>query len=303
MTLQLTGLVAATHSPFNKDGSLLLESVAKQAEMLLQDQVQFAFITGTTGESSSLTVEERLALTQRWCEVTRGTKLQIVVHVGANSLHDAATLAAAAQTHGAVAIAALAPSYFKPKSVTELIQCCQQITHAAPNLPFYFYDIPVLTGVNLSMVELLERSASELPTLRGIKFTNPDQFNYQRCLHACDGRYDIPWGIDEALLAALALGAKGGVGSTYNFAAPLYHRLMSAFAAGDLNTARQLQYYSVQLVATLVKYGYMSAAKELMNQLGVQVGPARLPNSNLTESQRPELRRDLEQIGFWDWGR
>ncbi len=65
MTLQLTGLVAATHSPFTKQGDLLIDSVAKQAEMLLQDQVHFAFITGTTGESSSLTVEERLALTQR----------------------------------------------------------------------------------------------------------------------------------------------------------------------------------------------------------------------------------------------
>src|SRR5712675_1058537 len=105
---------------------------------------------------------------------------------------------------------------------------------------------------------------------------------YQSCLHAEGGRFDIPWGTDEYLLAALAVGATGAVGSTYNFAAPLYHRLMAAFARGDLAAARAEQYRSVQLVGVLIEFGFLAASKAVMGLLGIDVGPARLPHANLT---------------------
>src|SRR6188474_1653263 len=116
----LHGLVAATHTPFHADGALNLAAVEKQAAHLLNDGVVNVFIGGTTGESSSLTLEERHALAQRWCEVTRGTALRVIVHVGSNCLTDARALAAQAQQLGAVAIAALAPSYFKPHTLDVL---------------------------------------------------------------------------------------------------------------------------------------------------------------------------------------
>ena len=78
----LHGLVAATHTPFRADGSLNLAIVEKQAVHLLAGGVKFAFIGGTTGECSSLTVEERQLLTTRWTEVARGTELKVIVHVG-----------------------------------------------------------------------------------------------------------------------------------------------------------------------------------------------------------------------------
>src|SRR5262249_51432209 len=146
---------------------------------------------------------------------------------------DARALAAQAQSLGAAAIAALAPSYFKPKSLDTLVACCGEIAGAAPSLPFYFYDIPALTGVHFPMPEFLAVAPERVPTLAGIKFTNADLMAYQRCLHVQGGRFDIPWGVDEYLLAALALGAVGGVGSSFNFAAPLYHRMLAAFAQGD----------------------------------------------------------------------
>ncbi len=74
---------------------------------------------------------------------------------------------------------------------------------------------------------------------------------YQQCLHTHEQRFDIPWGVDEYLLAALALDAKGAVGSSYNFAAPLYLRLIRAFQAGDLVLARTEQFKSVQLIELL----------------------------------------------------
>jgi N-acetylneuraminate lyase len=158
-----------------------------------------------------------------------------------------------------------------------------------------------LTGVHLSMPDFLSVAQGRIPTLAGLKFTNPDLMSYQKCLQAEDGRFDILWGVDEYLLAALSLGAKGGVGSSYNFAAPIYLRMIEAFKTGDLVTARMEQYRSVQLIELLASYGYMGAAKAVMGFLGVDVGPARLPNSNLTPEQTNDLRTALETLGFFDW--
>ncbi len=281
MNLKLQGLVAATHTPFHADGALHLAVVERQAEHLLRDGVRAAFVGGTTGECHSLTVEERLALAGRWAEVIRGTELRLVVHVGSNCLADARKLASQAQSLGVTAIAALAPSYFKPGSVDALIACCAEIASAAPDLPFYFYDIPSMTGVRLPMPEFLAKAPDRIPTLAGLKFTNPDLMDFQTCLRAGEGRFDILWGVDEYLLAALALGAEGAVGSTYNFAAPIYHRLTEAFRRGDLATARTEQFTSVQLVKLLSGYGYMAAARAVMEILGVDVGPPRLPHAKL----------------------
>lgn len=303
MISKLHGLVAATHTPFGDDGRLDLASVERQAEHLLRDGVSAVFVGGTTGECSSLTVDERLALARRWGDVVRGTGLGLVVHVGSNCLADARALAADAASVGADAISALSPCYFKPPDPETLVACCREVAAAAPGLPFYYYDIPGLTGVRFPMPEFLGLASESIPTLAGIKFTNPDLFAYQLCLNAGDGRFDIPWGVDEYLLAALALGASGAVGSSYNFAAPVYRRTMAAFASGDLATARAEQFRSAQVIRLLAGFGYLAAARAVMGFLGVDVGPPRLPNPSLAPGRVGELRADLERLGFFDWVR
>lgn len=303
MTLPLHGLVAATHTPFHADGRLNLGAVEQQAAHLQRNGVDTVFIGGSTGEGHSLSVAERLALAGRWSEVVRGAALRLVVHVGSNCLADARTLAAQAQALGAAAISALSPSYFRPRSLDVLVACCAEIAGAAPAVPFYFYDIPALTGVQFPMPEFLAVAAGRIPTLAGIKFTNADLMAYQQCLRAGEGRFDIPWGVDESLLAALGLGASGAVGSSYNFAAPLYRRLLIAFSMGDLAAARAEQYRAVQLIALLSGFGYLAAAKAVMGLLGVEVGPVRLPNAGLAPDHHNRLREGLEVLGFFDWVR
>lgn len=301
MNFRLTGLVTATHTPFHEDGRLWLEAVDRQAEHLIQNGARAAFIGGTTGESHSLTVDERLQLAERWLAVTRGTSLGVVVHVGANCLVDARTLARQAQSLGATALSALSPSYFKPNSVESLVACVAQIAEAAPDLPFYFYDIPSMTGVSLSIPGFLAQAVDRIPNLVGVKFTNPDLIAFQKCLHAGEGRFDMLWGMDECLLGALAMGARGTVGSTYNFAAPIYHRLFAAFDKGDLATARLEQYRSVRLVDVVAEAGYMASARAVMGLLGVPVGPPRLPHGRLDAAGIESLRSKLETLGFFDW--
>jgi N-acetylneuraminate lyase len=301
MTQKLLGLIAATHTPFHADGSLNLDAVEKQAEHLLRVGVKGVFVAGSTGESSSLTVEERMSLTRRWCEVARNTHQQVVIHVGSNCLADARTIAAHAQKEGVAAIAALSPSYFKPATVEALVGCCAEVASAAPGTPFYFYDIPVLTNVNLPAPRFLELAPAKIPMLAGLKFTNPDLMNFQKCLHADGGRFDVLFGMDEILLAAVALGARGAVGSTYNFGAPIYHRVLSAFEKGDLATARAEQFRAVQMIEKIVAFGFIGATKAVMSMLGVDVGPGRLPNVSLTREQHNQLLESLSKLGFFEW--
>ena len=300
-TIKLTGLIVAPHTPFAADGALNLAIVEKQAAHFLCNGIATVFIGGSTGESQSLSLEERRQLAQRWAAVVRGTPLRLVIHVGSNCLGDARLLAAQAAQLGAQAIAAFAPSYFKPRNVETLIACCAEIAAAAPAMPFYYYDIPALTGVSLPMADFLMRGAERIPTLAGLKFTNGDLMAYQFCLRAAGGVFDVPYGYDEFMLGALALGARGAVGSGFNFAGPVYQRLLAAFQRGDLTAARVEQFRGVQLIQLLASYGYMGAAKAVMGMLGVDVGPARLPNENLTPEQVVKLRAELEKLGFFEW--
>jgi N-acetylneuraminate lyase len=292
----LVGLVPAVLTPFDPTGGLNLAAVERQAELALRDGVSAVFVGGTTGEFASLTVEERQALARRWAEVARGTPLRVVVHVGANCLADAKALAEQAERLRAAAIATVAPGYFKPKTAAVLAECCAAIAAAAPGTPFYYYDIPSMTGVTLPVVEGGRAVAERVPTFAGVKFSNPDMTAFQHLLRLDGGRLDVLWGTDEYLLAALALGAEGAVGSTYNFAAPLFHRMIAAFRSGDLAAARAEQFRAVELITLLARYGYFAAAKEVMRLRGVGLGPVRLPNANLTEKDAAGLRGELETL-------
>jgi N-acetylneuraminate lyase len=298
---RIQGLVAATHTPFHADGSINLSVVEKQAAHLQHTGVSHAFIGGTTGECSSLMLEERRALAVRWFEVTRGAALKVIVHVGSNCLADSRILTAQAQELGAVAVSAFAPCYFKPNNVATLVDSMAQIASTAPELPFYYYEIPTMTGIALSPSEFLAQAADRIPNLAGIKFTSSNLMEYQLCRSSHDGSFDIPFGFDEMMLGALALGATGAVGSSFNFAAPIYNRLIAAHQRGDLVAAREEQMRSVRTIQKLAARGYMGAAKAVMKMLGVDVGPPRLPCVALNSNQTDALRSELEAMGFFEW--
>ena len=106
MTFKLHGLVAATHTPFDSNGDLNLAAVEAQAAYLARHRVGTAFIGGSTGESHSLSFQERIELTERWARVAPSHGLQVVVHVGSNCLRDARALAIHAESMGAAAVSA-----------------------------------------------------------------------------------------------------------------------------------------------------------------------------------------------------
>jgi N-acetylneuraminate lyase len=288
----LTGLIPACHTPFARDGRLDLAVVPRQAELFREAGIRAVFLAGTTGEWASLTLDERKALCDRWMEVA-GDAMQIAVHVGHNCLADAIALTDHARQAGAAAVAAVAPSYFKPATVQDLIEFCIPIAAEAEPLPFYFYDIPGMTNVRLPMSEFLHEARFRIPNLRGLKFSHADLVELQGCVHVDDGAFDVLFGCDEALLAGLCLGVRGAVGGTYNFAAPHFQRLIRAFESGDVAAARAAQFQAMEMIKTLGRFGFSAASKAVMALLGVDCGPVRPPLRNLAAAQVAELAEAL----------
>lgn len=300
--MKLHELVVAVHSPFHTDGSLAPEVVPLQAAFTARQGSKTVFITGSTGESHSLTTAEKIHLYDAWADAAPDHDLRVIAHVGSNCLQDCQRLARHAEEHGFAAISALAPSYFKPAGIDGIIDWCAAIASAAPTTPFYYYDIPALTHFNQPMERFLTKATAAVPTLAGIKFTNPDLVSYRRALDVAGDQLDLPWGVDEMLLAALATGAKGGVGSTYNWSPALYRALSDAFLAGHLDEARRLQSVSIAMIDAIAATGFLGTAKALMTHLGVPVGPARQPLGNPTSANVSQLIQSLNDLGFADWG-
>jgi N-acetylneuraminate lyase len=293
---KIKGLVAAPFTPFHADGALHPEQIPAYVQWLQQNSVTGAFICGTTGEGMSLTVEERCEVAEQWVNHAPAS-LQVIVHVGHNSLDDARRLAAHAAAIGASAVASMPPSFFKPSGVAGAVRWCRELAAMAPQLPFYYYHIPSLSGVPLPMVEFLAAATDSIANFAGIKFTHENVDEYHRCVEYAGGAYDILFGRDELLLSGLRAGALGAVGSTYNFAAPLFLRLVDCFSRGDRVIAEAYQRQAVSMIEACVQGPWhpLAAQKWLMAEIGLDCGPPRLPISALSPDQQVELSNRLRE--------
>src|SRR3989304_656248 len=157
MKEHFAGLIAAPHTAMHADGSLNLGMIEKQDQCLINNGVSGAFVCGSTGEGISLSTSERVQVVERWKDVVGGT-LPIIVQVGHHSLAEAKALAEHAQNKvGARAIASLAPSYFKPRRLEDLISFCAEV--AAP----LFHDIiRAFEAGDMSGAQAGQRRAREL---------------------------------------------------------------------------------------------------------------------------------------------
>ena len=300
-TNKTKGLIAAPFTPMLADYSINLDIIEDYANRLHLDGVVGAFICGTTGEAMSLSVDERLQIAERWM-LKAPKELRVVVHVGHTALIECQRLAAHAQSIGADSFACMAPFFFKPNSAENLVQWCEQVAAAAPELPFYYYHIPSMTGVSIPVFDFLKIAADRIPNLVGVKFTYEDLEDFKRCLDFDDGRFDLLFGRDELLLRALAVGARGAVGSTYNFATPIYQKVFEAFAEGDQQSSENSQALAIKMIDTLIAGGPSPIAtfKWFMKRVGVDCGPARLPLQNPTAEQIDKLENKLKAIGIYD---
>lgn len=292
------GLVAAPFTPMDKEGNLNPDLIGSYYSLLEKNKVSGAFINGSTGEGVSMTQKEKQINASYWSKCLNDNgKVRVINLVGGTSYQECIENAIHSSELGLSAIAVVAPYYFKP-NVSALADFVAKIGEAVPSMPVYYYHIPVLTGVNVSIASFLPLVSKALPNFAGIKFTHEDFMDFLTCVNYEGGRYDLLWGRDECLLAALATGARGGVGSTYNYAAPLYNELISLYNDGRIEESRDLQQVSIRIVELLGKYGGISVGKAFMKYIGLDCGKFRLPIINMSDDTYKAFSDDVKALNI-----
>jgi len=261
---------AAALAPYDDAGRVDVSRVPEQAEHLRAIGVSGAFVNGTTGEFPLLTIEERVEILEAWTRA-RPDGFSIGVQVGGLPIEPTRELAAHAAGLGVDLISSVAPYYGQAPTVAHTIRWLAEVADAAGATPFCFYQIPSMTGSTQRPSEILTAAKAEIPTLDAVKYTDEDLMELDAIQRA---RPDVRifFGRDELLPAALATGAESAIGSLYNGLAPLAHAAVDAFDSGDVQRAHALHKPFRDIARVATGPGFV---KELMNELGPDVGPAR----------------------------
>jgi len=292
-------LIAAPFTPLLPDGSVHYDSLAEYAAHLSSSGVAGVFIGGTSGEGMSLTREERMQLAETWLAAA-GRSLSVIVHVGHASLAEARLLAAHAASIGAHGIASIGSVFFEPTSPEAWVDSCRAMADSAPGTPFYYYHMPSMSRIRTKASSLLPLMIQAIPSFAGIKFTHEDLEDYSECLRLAGGKYEIFFGRDELLLTGLSLGAKSAVGSTYNFAAPLYHKTARLHSLGRTAEAEEWQALCTTAISIMIRRGGLNAIRSTMKLCGFDCGPMRLPLRAPDERATAALRDELQGIAFFE---
>ncbi len=295
---RLSGMIAATFTPMKENGDINYNEINPYADLIAQSPIEGVFVNGTTGEFSSLTVNERKLILEAWIKAAAG-RFKVICHVGSNCQRDSMELTAHAAASGAYGIGCIAPSFFKPATVDDLISFFAPIAAQAPNHPFYYYNMPSMTGVNLPVDKFLITGRKSIPNLAGTKFTHNNMMEMGACITLDNGSFEVLHGYDEILVSGIAMGAKAGVGSTYNYIPDVYDGIFKAMEENDVEKARELQLKSIKTVEVIIKYGGgVRGGKAIMNLIGINCGQCRAPLSPLSNKEYADLDADLETLGF-----
>lgn len=295
---KLEGLIAAPFTPFDSQGKLNLTLIPQYYRFLKHNGVTGAFICGSTGEGVSMTKEEKMLVAEAWADASRNdSEFRVMTLLGGTCLEDCKVLAKHAQSIGLYAVSFTSPSYFKPANAAVLAEMCAQIAAEVPDMPFYYYQIPVLTGANIAMIDLLKEVGS-IPNFAGVKYTHEDFMDFLSCMNYDGGKYDMLWGRDENMLSALVLGNRASVGSTFNYLAPVYHQLIDAFEKHDFKAAAALQQKSIDFIRLLGKFGGIATGKAYMKLVGLDCGEFRLPVKNMNAAAFESFQQDVQALDF-----
>lgn len=298
---KIKGLIDAPFTPFYENGEVNYEPIERYAQMLHNNNLKGVFINGSSGEGYMLTEDERMKLAEAWVKAAP-QNFKVIVHVGSTCVKSSKRLAQHAQSIGAFGIGAMAPPFPKINRIEELVKYCEEIAAGAPQLPFYFYHIPAFNGAFLPMLSFLEAVDGRISNFAGIKYTYESLYEYNQCRLYKNGKFDMLHGQDETILPCLAMGgAQGGIGGTTNYNGRCLTAIQDAWEKGDIQKARELQNYAQEVINVICHFrGNIVGGKRIMKLIGLDLGPNRTPFQNITNEEEQALKKELENINFFE---
>ncbi|WP_018297998.1 4-hydroxy-tetrahydrodipicolinate synthase [Corynebacterium lubricantis] len=278
-------------TPFDRDGALDVNAGRKLAAHLVSNGIDALVLAGTTGESPTTTLDEKVALIKAVREEI-GDSAKIIAGAGTNSTATSIAAAQASAEAGADSLLVVTPYYSKPTQ-EGLVQHYTAVA-SATDLPICLYDIPGRSGIPVESDTI--RRIAELPTVKAMKDAKGNMFEAAPLIqetglawYSGDDPLNVPW---------LALGATGFISVVGHAAPALLRELRTSFEEGDLARTREINANTMQVLAVQqALLGGATFAKAALRLQGIEVGDPRLPVVPADDAQMEVLRRDMKKAG------
>ena len=279
-----SGVCTALVTPFLKDSVNY-----PMLEQLLRRQydagIRAVVICGTTGESATLTDEEKLTMF-RYAKKSGPEDLRIIAGTGSNSTVHAIALSQAAQDAGADALLVVSPYY--NKATPEGLYLHYAAVASSVQIPVILYNVPSRTGVDIP-VEVYRR-LSQIPNIAGVKEASSDIRKLARIRSQCPDHFTVWCGNDDLAVAAMALGAKGLISVVSNIEPEITGSMIGAALDGDFDTATALQLSLLPLIDALFQEVNPIPVKAAMAMIGYDCGGCRMPLCGPSENTAALLK-------------
>jgi 4-hydroxy-tetrahydrodipicolinate synthase len=287
-----TGVCTALVTPF-LDGRVNYPMM----EMLLKRQIdagiQAVVVCGTTGESPTLSDEEKLELFYR-CKQYAGDACAVIAGTGSNSTAHAAALSCAAQDAGVDGLLVVSP-YYNKATPSGLIAHYSAIASSV-SLPVIIYNVPGRTGVDIPVG--VYRELAKIPNITGVKEASADINKIAKIRRECPEDFYIWSGNDDQIVPAMSLGAKGVISVLSNVLPKEAGNMAAAALSGDFETAAALQLRLLPLIEALFCEVNPIPVKKAVNLMGMNAGTLRLPLTEMEEATTARLKASMEAYGI-----
>ena len=287
-------VITAMVTPFDDDGALDLGVATELARWLVAHGSDGLVLTGSTGESSTLTDDEKVAL---WRAVAETVTVPVLAGSGSNDTAHSVDMTRRAAECGVDGVLLVTPYYNRPSQagIREHFRVCAE---AAGDLPVMLYDIPVRSGRPIATDTML-RLAREVPNIVALKDAAADPAKTAHLIAQAPAGFEVYSGDDVMTLPFLAVGAVGVVSVAAHWVGPQFRRVVDAFLAGDLATAiagnaELLDSFDFE---SSPEYPNPLPAKAVMRALGLAVGQCRLPMGASTPELDAQAAKVLAAVG------
>ena len=290
MTKEIGTLLTAMVTPFKASGSVDYEAAASLAVMLVADGSDGVVVSGTTGESPSLSDAEKIELLRAVRDAIPGKN--VVVGTGSNDTHHSVELSELAMKAGADALLAVVPYYNKPPQ-EGMYQHFKAISEVGPTI---MYNIQGRTAINMTAATTLR--CAELPGIIGVKEASGDLDQIGLVCAGKPDRFKVWSGDDSWTLPILAVGGHGVICVVSHIAGRSMARLIEAHRKGDNDTARNIHHGLLPVIKVLMTTAANPVPiKSVLNAMGFNAGPFRLPLVPLTDEQLQSVLRVIREAG------
>lgn len=291
---RLRGSIAPIITPFDADMAVDTGALKNLINWHIESGSHGISVTGTTGEPSSLTIQER-ELVMETAIKTAAKRVPVIPGTGSTNHAETLHLTKRAQEMGADAALIIVPYYNRPNQ--EALYNHFKIVADSVDIPIIIYNIPGRTAVNLE-VKTLARLAEDCKNIIGVKESNKDFEHINRVLHNCGRDFLLYSGIELLCYPMLAIGGAGHVSATANIVPKEVADIYNYWAAGDVEKAIDLHYKLMALNDVLFKDTNPGPLKAAMGMMG-KINPAlRLPMGPPSEALQKEIRETLVQYGL-----